>query len=148
MKKTKVVLLQKIIPNYRILVFQRISKLANVDLTVFYSNLSKKEIANKFKQDKTFIGFKTKKIPMFEINEKKFQFSFIKYIIKYKPEVIIAGNAGKDTLLILILSKLLKIKFIWWFGGRVKYTDDKKNISANENKIIYRFLKQKNLKNK
>jgi len=35
-KNMKVFFLQEIIPNYRLLVFQRLSNLNNIDLTVFY----------------------------------------------------------------------------------------------------------------
>jgi len=41
-KNMKVFFLQEIIPNYRLLVFQRLSNLNNIDLTVFYIEHKKK----------------------------------------------------------------------------------------------------------
>ena len=125
MKKIRVFLLQDIIPNYRVPFFQRLSKLKNVDLTVFYSDPKRIFRLKNLKNSENINGFKSIKLPLFETKNKSYQFSFIKYLILKRPDVLISGKqVSLDGLLFLFCCKFLSIKFLWWSGG-VPYIDKK-----------------------
>ncbi len=115
---TKVFLLQRIITNYRVPVFKKIAKLNNVDLTVFYSEpcivMQKENLRNSNKIE----GFRTVKIPTLETKKRAYQFSFLKYILVERPDVVIGRDyEAWDSLLFLVWCKLLRIKIIWWQSG-------------------------------
>tara|TARA_B100001939_G_scaffold323983_1_gene315607 strand:- start:146 stop:1288 length:1143 start_codon:yes stop_codon:yes gene_type:complete len=116
----KVFIIQDIIPNYREPFFRDLAK--EIDLTVFYSKLSKSAKSKSFVQKDKFTDFKNVLIPSFSFRNRVYQFSFLKHILISRPSVVIAQNLGHlDMLLALILCKLLSIDFYWWNGG-IPYT--------------------------
>jgi glycosyltransferase involved in cell wall biosynthesis len=122
----KVFLLQEIVPNYRVPVFSRISSLDDVDFTVFYSDASKSKQSNNLKSSDILEGFRNKKIPALSFRGTTLQFSFVYEILKQRPDVVICGYMGRvDTLLSLLLCKLMRIRFLWFQGG-VPYKDPEK----------------------
>lgn len=112
----KVFVLQNIIPNYREEVFRLLA--GNVDLTVFYSQLSKVDKSKSFVQKDKFEGFKYELVHSINWRGRVYQFSVLKRLIFQKPDVFIAQNLGQfDMLVALTLCKLLGINFYWWHGG-------------------------------
>ena len=112
----KIFIIQNIIPNYREPVFKILAQ--SIDLTVFYSRLSRKAKSRSFVQNKKFSGFKTILLPSLNFRNSVYQFAFLKYIFIKRPDAVIAQNLGHlDMLLALILCKMLVIDFYWWNGG-------------------------------
>ena len=104
-KQIKVFLLQDIIPNYRVPVFQRLAGLAHVDLTVFFGKPSKNRQKENLKNAEQLIGFKSVRIPLFELKKSSCQIAFLKHIISKRPDVVISGRLGAwDGLLFLFCS--------------------------------------------
>ena len=125
-RKTKVFLLQRIIPNYRIPVFQRLSGLEKIKLTVFYSQSSQKMQKENLKNAEEITGFDSIKIHLFETQKTSYQFGFLKHILKERPDVVIGREPEAwDSLLFLICCKILRIKLLWWQGG-MPYIDKAK----------------------
>jgi glycosyltransferase involved in cell wall biosynthesis len=118
MHNKKVFLLQEIIPNYRVPVFTRLSALSGVDLTVYHSDASSTKMKENLKSADVIDGFRNKKISSFDTQVNTFQFSFIWEILRWHPDVVITGQMGRiDTLLSLLICKLLGIRFLWFQGG-------------------------------
>lgn len=142
----KVFLLQEIIPNYRVPVFQRLAKLEQVDLVVFYGKPSKNKLKQNLKNAINLEGFKSVKLPLFELCKSSYQFSFLKHIISKRPDVVISGKAGAwDVLLFLLCCKILGIKLLWFSGG-VPYIDEKKIKEVSESGKLSKIFGKRNPK--
>ena len=114
----KVFLLQEIIPNYRVPVFEKIGKIDGVDLTLFFSQPNKAMRQENLKNAENFCHLKSFEIPIWEYRRLVYQFDFLKHIFVKKPEVVICGQAGRlDMLLCLLVCKSLGIRFLWFLGG-------------------------------
>lgn len=112
----KVYVAQNIIPNYREVVFHRLGN--SVDLTVFYSTLSKIDVSKGFIQKENFDVFKSEIVPSFTFRRRVYQFSVLKKLLFQRPDVLIAQNLGQlDMIIALFLCKVLRVKFYWWHGG-------------------------------
>jgi glycosyltransferase involved in cell wall biosynthesis len=140
MRRTKVFLLQEIVPNYRIPVFSRISALDGVDLTVYYSDASATKKANNLKSADTIEGFRARKLPALDSRGNTFQFRFIWEILRCRPDIVISGHMGRiDTVLSLLLCKLLGIRFLWFQGG-VPFKDPEKIHAYATKGLLNRWL--------
>ncbi|NOU13655.1 MAG: glycosyltransferase family 4 protein [Methylococcaceae bacterium] len=126
MKRIKVFLLQEIIPSYRVPVFNRLARLENVELTVFYSRSSKAMLQENLKSAKVIEGFQHSEIGLWELGANSYQFGMLWRVLIGRPDVVISGNADcLDRLALLVLCKLLGIRVLWFQGG-VPFTDEKK----------------------
>jgi glycosyltransferase involved in cell wall biosynthesis len=112
-----IILHQRIIPKYRIPVFERIINSSN-EVSIFYGNEHKSETlkngktrSNKFVLTKNI--YLTKRADLF-IN-----FGLIQYIIKKKPRVIITqfGVSNLAVYILFILRPFIKFKLILWGHG-------------------------------
>lgn len=123
MSNTKVFILQDIIPSYRVPIFRRLAALDGLDTTVFYSRPSKVMQRENLKSASQIEGFKHIEIRLWEFGSCVYQFGILWRVLLERPDVIIAGQAGRlDTLLLLLLAKILKARFLWFLGG-VPYLD-------------------------
>ena len=130
----KVFIIQNIIPNYREPVFRKIAK--NLDLTVFYSKLSREAKSKSFVQKNKFNGFKTILLPSLSFRNGVYQFSFLKHVFLKRPDAVISQNLGHlDMLLALILCKILVIDFYWWNGG-VPYLNKDEPLKGSISKLF------------
>ncbi len=136
MKRIKVFLLQEIIPSYRVPVFNRLARLENVELTVFYSRSSKAMLQENLKSAKVIEGFQHSEIGLWELGANSYQFGMLWRVLIGRPDVVISGNADcLDRLALLVLCKLLGIRVLWFQGG-VPFTDEKKiNDYANRGRL-------------
>ena len=145
-KLIKVFLLQDIIPNYRVPVFQRLAGLAHVDLTVFFGKPSKNRQKENLKNVEQLIGFKSVRIPLLDLKKSSYQIAFLKHIISKRPDVVISGRLGAwDGLLFLFCCKVLGIKLLWWLGG-VPYIDEKKIKEISESGRLSKIFGKHNSK--
>ena len=123
MGQIKILFLQEIIPSYRVPVFRRLAALPGVQLTMFYSKPSRSHRQENLKNASGLTGFRSVKIPLFELGHFVYQFSFLKHVLVEKPDVVISGQPGRmDTLLLLFLTRLMGIRLLWFCGG-VPYMD-------------------------
>jgi glycosyltransferase involved in cell wall biosynthesis len=121
--RIKVFLLQDFITNYRVPVYQRLARLPGVDFTFFYSDLPSKRKSEGFRHFEDAEGFQKVKVANRPLWGDFYQFSFVKQLISGRPDVVICGRTGRlDTLLFLVVCKLLHIRLLWWAGG-VPYID-------------------------
>lgn len=129
-------LLQEIIPSYRVPVFNRLARLENVELTVFYSRSSKAMLQENLKSAKVIEGFQHSEIGLWELGANSYQFGMLWRVLIGRPDVVISGNADcLDRLALLVLCKLLGIRVLWFQGG-VPFTDEKKiNDYANRGRL-------------
>ncbi len=149
MSERKVFLVQGIIPNYRVPVFQRLGRLDGVDLTVFYSRPNKKMVRAGLRNADNIKGFKVCQVGLLEFGPKEFQFGILKYVISGRPDVVIAGKAPRlDMLLLLVLCKLFGIRMLWYLGGVPHIDREKVDRHANSgklNRVLGRFNPQRKI---
>ena len=137
--KKKVFLLQEIIPSYRVPVFRRIAEIKGVDLTVFFSSPSREKRENNLQNAVDLSSLKSVKLPLFSVGRFVWQFTFLRYILLDKPDVVIVGQAGRfDSLLFLLFCRLNGVRFLWFLGG-VPYKD-KKKIDADRNRGLINHI--------
>lgn len=140
MKTKRVFFLQELIPNYRVPVLRRLADLYEVDLTVFYSEPSKKNQTANLKNASEMSGFNSVCLPLREIGGRSYQFSFLKYLLTKRPDIVISGKPGLlDTLIFLFFCKLLGIR-IYWFAGGVPFTDEQKIREITQRGILYKLF--------
>lgn len=124
--KKRVFFLQEIVPSYRVPVFQRLANLEEVALTVFYSKPSRQQQRENLKNAPELTGFDSICLPLLEIGEHPYQFSFLKHLLLKRPDIVISGQPGRlDTLIFLLVCKLMRIR-LYWFAGGVPYIDKQK----------------------
>ena len=122
----KVYILQEIIPNYRVPVFQRLAQLNGVDLTVFYSRPSRAMRHENLQNAAKIVGFRHKQIQLWEIGSRSSQPGILWRTMMGRPDVVIAsGGECLDRLLLLLICRLLGIQILWFEGG-VPYVDEAK----------------------
>jgi glycosyltransferase involved in cell wall biosynthesis len=120
---SKVYLLQGILPNYRVPVFRRLADAPGVDLTVFYSRPTCEMRAEGLQNAADLAGLRAVRLRLLEIGHRAWQPGILWRLILGRPDVLIAGQAGRcDLLFALLLSRLLGIRFLWFLGG-VPYAD-------------------------
>jgi glycosyltransferase involved in cell wall biosynthesis len=124
MQSLKVFLLQDIIPSYRVPVFARLARLDRVDLTVFYSRDPSAMQRENLKNASNIEGFRHVRIGLLDLGSVSYQFGILWRVLAGRPDVVIAGQAGRpDCLLLLLLCKLMGIRMLWFQGG-VPWTDE------------------------
>jgi len=116
-RKTRVFILQEIIPSYRRPVFERLAQLQEYNITIFCSPLGAARQTAGFAQELENLPFDCRLLPHWERRGKVYQFAFLKALLG-RPDLVICGKPGAlDSLLFLLLAKLLRVKFLWWTGG-------------------------------
>jgi len=116
--KTRVYILQELIPSYRIPFLKRLAELPDYELTVYCSPLGTARQAAGFAQELDDLPFDCRLLPRWERQGKVYQFAFLKTLLRRRPDLVVCGKPGAlDSLLFLLLAKLLRIKFLWWSGG-------------------------------
>ncbi len=122
----RVFILQEIIPNYRVPVFRRLAQLAGMELTVFYSEPSRAMRSENLKNVEVVEGFRHIKLGLWEFGSHVYQFGILWRVIVSHPHVVITGQSERlDSLVLMLLCKLLRIRFLWFQGG-VPYIDKTK----------------------
>ncbi|MBA7549156.1 D-inositol-3-phosphate glycosyltransferase [subsurface metagenome] len=111
--KKKVFLIQEILADYRVPVFRRLSDLDGIDLTVFFSYLSKLKKKEGIREAEKIDGFRYKVVPHISIGRRVFLPTLVWHIVKEHPDVVISGVMAYSCL---FTCKLLRIPFIWWTG--------------------------------
>ena len=114
--KKRVFLVQEILTNYRVPVFRRLSNLDGIDLTIFFSYLSKLKKKEGFREVENINGFRYKVVPHISIGQRVFLPTIVWHIVKEHPDVVISKIMG-GSCSYLFVCKLLRIPFIWWTGG-------------------------------
>lgn len=104
--------------------FHRLAQLDGVDLTVFYSRPSKAMIRENLKNSGEISGFRNIKIGLWELGPYVYQLGILWHVLIGRPDVMIAGQSERlDSLLLLLLCKMLGIRMLWFRGG-VPYIDE------------------------
>jgi len=120
---TRVYLLQDIIPSYRVPVFRRVAALPGVDLTVFYSRPTREMHGEGLRNAADLGGFRAVRLGLVEAGSHAWQPGILWRLLTGRPDVLIAGNAGRlDGLLALVIGKLVGARVLWFQGG-VPYQD-------------------------
>jgi hypothetical protein len=123
-KILKVYLLQDIVPSYRVPAFQRLAQVEDIDLTVFYSEPSRAMLRENLRSAETIDGFRQVKLRRVDLGDTVYQFGIIVEVLRNRPDVVIAGQARRlDLLLLVLLCRLLGIRMLWFAGG-VPYIDE------------------------
>jgi len=121
--RKKVFVLQDIVPSYRVPVFSRLASSPGIDLTVFYSRPSRTMHEESLRNAGTLEGFRAEQLALVELGSHAWQPGILWRLLRRRPQVLIAGQAGRlDTLAALVLCKLLRVRFLWFLGG-VPFTD-------------------------
>lgn len=144
MKTKRVFFLQELVPNYRVPVFRRLAEIEEVDLTVFYSEPSKKNQMAGLKNASDMAGFRNIRLHLREVGSRSYQFSFLKHLLTERPDVVVSGKTGVlDTLIFLLICKFLGIRF-YWFAGGVPFTDERKIKEVAELGRLYKLFGKRN----
>ena len=126
MRTKKIVLLQRVITNYRLPTFTRISQIEGYDLTVFHGpNFHGTKIEN----TKNMSNLKTRKLWSVPIrfNTKNglvampFSPLLFYYLIRHNPDILICEGASNlvNTSIAFTYKVLFKKKLLWWSLGQV-----------------------------
>lgn len=124
-RRIDVFIIQEKLTSYRIPFFdQLIERKSNFSFTIFSRNINEKE-KNK--------GFQNAiKITEQYIKIRKLKALYPLHVILYffyrKPKIIVTGVNNNLSIILLIVAKLLNIKYIIWYGGGAKYIEDKANL--------------------
>jgi len=146
MTEYKVYLIQEIIPSYRVPVFRRLSDQEDVDLTVLYSREARAMKKENLKSSNDISGFRHVRTGLLDFGRYTFQPGVLFRILSGRPDVVIAGQAGRlDRLLLLVLCKMLGIRFLWFLGG-VPYIEDRQIKRHEQRGLLNRWLKHFNPK--
>jgi hypothetical protein len=125
-KISKIYLLQEIIPSYRVPVFRRLAEVDGIDLTVFHSEPSRAMLRDNLRSADKIDGFHQVKLHRIDMGENIYQLGIIVEVMRNRPDVVIAGQAGRaDLLALALLCRLLGIRMLWFQGG-VPYIDEAK----------------------
>lgn len=144
----KVFLIQEIIPSYRVPVFRRLSDLEDMDLTVFYSRETRVMKRENLKSSSDIGGFRYVRTGMLDFGRYTYQFCVLLRVLSGRPDVVIAGQAGRlDRVLLLMLCKWLGIRFLWFQGG-VPYTEGRQIRRHDQRGFLNQWLGQYNPKRK
>ena len=110
-------------PSYRVPVFRRLAALPGIDLTVFYSRPTHEMQEENLKNAADLSGIRAVPLSLLEMGRNAWQLGIIYHLIRSRPDVLIAGQAGRcDRLLALLLGKLLGVRVLWYLGG-LPYAD-------------------------
>lgn len=146
MAEYRVYLIQEIIPSYRVPVFRRLSDLEDVGLTVFYSRGTRAMKRENLKSSSDISGFRHVRTGLLDFGHYIFQLGVLLRVLGGRPDVVIAGQAGRlDRLLLLALCKMLGIRFLWFQGG-VPYTEEWQIKRHDQRGFLNRWLKHYNPK--
>ncbi len=119
----KVFVLQDIVPSYRVPFFRKLGAAPGVDLTVFYSAPTHEMRRENLKNATDLSGIHAVKLRLFAICGRSWQPGILWWLIRGRPDVLIAGQAGRlDVLLALLVAKPLGTRVLWFLGG-VPYSD-------------------------
>ncbi len=136
----KVYLLQEIIPNYRVPVFNKINKVEGIDLTVFHSEPTKKMAQANLKSASNLAGLQNKLISRIDLDNRSWQLSFLRYLLFFPPDVLVCSNSGHfDRILFQLVCKLRNIRIFWFLGG-CPYSDPQKVKEYSRRGRLNRFL--------
>lgn len=130
----KVMIIQRLLPTYRISIFDRLAK--QFDLVVLHTKLK-----SSIRQGNAVYAKKILFIKYWKGESNLFLLPFFS-ILKFRPQVIIhEASIGLISLpLTLILSKMMGIKFILWgHGYNVQKGFDPKSYNTKLRLIYYRF---------
>jgi len=118
-----VFLAQDIIPSYRVPVFRRLAAVPGVDLTVFYSRPTREMQQEGLRNAADLTGFRAVPLGLLEVGRHAWQPGLLWQVIRDRPDVLIAGQAGRlDVLLTFLIGQWLGVRVLWFLGG-VPYTD-------------------------
>lgn len=140
MSKIKVLILQEIIPNYRVAFFKKLSLFEDIDLTVIHTRVSEKLKREGFKDSNVGSEFKNILLDNTGTSVFKYWSELFKIIKKENPNIIVTGLWARNAYLILIYKIIFRFKLIFWFGG-TPYKDEIKNTEyVNELKNKKNFV--------
>ena len=109
--QTKVLIIQRIFPHYRNFIFDELAKI--VDLLVLHSRNESgiKQVTEYYSKEVKAFRYGKKETNVF--------LNVFNEIIKFKPDIIIHDTALGilSTPLVILLSKILRIKFLFWGHG-------------------------------
>ncbi len=119
----RVFLLQDIVPSYRVPVFRRLAAVPGIDLTVFHSRPTRGMHNEGLRNAAEISGFRAVQLRLLEFGRLAWQPGIIWRVLRERPDVLIAGQAGRlDVMLIFLLGQLLGVRVLWFLGG-VPYSD-------------------------
>lgn len=118
-----VFLVQDIVPSYRVPVFRRLAALPGIDLTVFYSRPTREMQEEGLQNAVELTGFRAVQLRLLELGRRAWQPGVLGRVLLGRPDVLIAGQAGRlDLVLAFLLGQLLGVRVLWFRGG-VPYTN-------------------------
>lgn len=128
MKKTNLVVLYRVIQHWRCPMFQRIAKLENINLKVFYgADFEGTKVVSGDKIE----GFLAEKLYTIKIkkkhngNERQMPFcpNLFFHLIKENPDVIITEGKSNfaNAIIGFVYAKLFRKKIVWWGLGKLQY---------------------------
>lgn len=118
-----VFLVQDIIPSYRVPVFRRLAAVPGIDLTVFYSRPTPEMEREGLRNAAELTGFRAVKLRLYQLGRRAWQPGVLWRVLRHRPDVLIAGQAGRlDLLLAFLAGQFLGVRVLWFRGG-VPYTD-------------------------
>jgi len=129
MRKHKIVLIQRVITHYRVRLFQRLSNIESIDLTLYYG-ASGKSKSNKANNSDNIEGFKNRKLLTlccrFRLHGKLFPIFFhpaiIFHLFKDRPDLIICEGESNliNNVFVVLFAKITNTPYVWWGLGRVR----------------------------
>ncbi len=136
--------LQDIVPSYRVPVFRRLSAKPQIDLTVFYGRPSRAMAEEGLKNADDLSGFRSVMLDLLEMGSHAWMPGLLRYLVRQRPDVLVAGQAGRlDVLLALLVAKVLGVRVLWFLGG-VPYTDPERIREYAERGRVYRWFGRAN----